>query len=110
MVSKASDDFPDPLTPVKTTRLLAGNVRSTFLRLCVRAPRTMSDCTADCFSEAITINDTAAAGVRQPEPVAPGGLVCYHRPESASFLSFTFQPRGDDRFVFVEPAIPSSSS
>src|SRR5215212_9437297 len=40
MVSKASDDFPDPLTPVMTTSERAGNVTSTFLRLCVRAPRT----------------------------------------------------------------------
>ncbi len=39
MVSKASDDFPDPLTPVMTTNDLGGMVRSTFLRLCVRAPR-----------------------------------------------------------------------
>ena len=38
MVSKASDDLPDPLTPVTTISLPAGRVRSTFLRLCVRAP------------------------------------------------------------------------
>ena len=40
MVSKASDDFPDPLTPVITTSARCGSVRSTFLRLWVRAPRT----------------------------------------------------------------------
>src|SRR5918996_1163074 len=39
MVSKASEDLPDPLTPVKTISCPAGRVRSTFLRLCVRAPR-----------------------------------------------------------------------
>src|ERR1700681_3129445 len=39
MVSKASDDFPDPDSPVKTTSLSRGISRSTFLRLCSRAPR-----------------------------------------------------------------------
>src|SRR5687767_3652092 len=42
MVSKASDDLPDPLTPVKTISCPAGSVRSTFFRLCVRAPRMTS--------------------------------------------------------------------
>src|SRR5215217_3129222 len=40
MVSKASDDFPEPETPVNTTRRSRGITRSTFLRLCSRAPRT----------------------------------------------------------------------
>ena len=40
MVSKASDDLPEPLTPVTMTSLPAGTVTSMFLRLCVRAPRT----------------------------------------------------------------------
>jgi hypothetical protein len=42
MVSKASEDFPDPLTPVMIASLPAGSVTSMFLRLCVRAPRTIS--------------------------------------------------------------------
>jgi hypothetical protein len=40
MVSKASDDLPDPLTPVMTTSLPVGKETETFLRLWVRAPRT----------------------------------------------------------------------
>src|SRR5258707_15366384 len=40
MVSKARDDFPDPLTPVMTISDRGGSVTSTFLRLWVRAPRT----------------------------------------------------------------------
>src|SRR5688572_7611994 len=40
MVSKASEDLPDPLTPVITIRDRDGSLRSTFLRLWVRAPRT----------------------------------------------------------------------
>src|SRR5712691_679824 len=45
MVSKASDDFPDPDSPVKTTSLSRGLVRSTSFRLCSRAPRmTISVC------------------------------------------------------------------
>src|ERR671935_3135007 len=45
MVSKASDDFPDPERPVKTTSLSRGMVRSMSLRLCSRAPlMTISVC------------------------------------------------------------------
>src|SRR5438128_2087899 len=39
MVSKASDDLPEPETPVMTTNLLRGMTTSMFLRLCSRAPR-----------------------------------------------------------------------
>src|SRR6266508_725928 len=39
MVSNASDDFPEPERPVKTIRRSRGSSRSTFLRLCSRAPR-----------------------------------------------------------------------
>src|SRR4051794_30932475 len=42
MVSKASDDLPDPLGPVITTSRSRGRVRLMFLRLCCRAPRTTS--------------------------------------------------------------------
>src|SRR5487761_1382204 len=38
MVSKASDDLPDPLRPVITTRRSRGISMSIFLRLCSRAP------------------------------------------------------------------------
>src|SRR5712692_7990372 len=40
MVSKASDDFPDPDRPVMTTRRFRGISTSMFLRLWTRAPRT----------------------------------------------------------------------
>src|SRR6267143_538454 len=39
MVSMASEDFPEPESPVKTTSLSRGIDRVTFLRLCSRAPR-----------------------------------------------------------------------
>src|SRR6185295_10671265 len=38
IVSKASDDLPDPLSPVITTSRSRGIVTSMFLRLCSRAP------------------------------------------------------------------------
>src|SRR5258708_5493688 len=38
-VSNASEDFPDPLTPVTTVSALCGISTLTFLRLCTRAPR-----------------------------------------------------------------------
>src|SRR5919106_2641543 len=43
MVSKASDDLPDPDRPVKTMSRSRGSSMLTFLRLCSRAPRTISD-------------------------------------------------------------------
>src|SRR5579863_231713 len=40
MVSKASEDLPDPLRPVITVNALRGMSTLMFLRLCWRAPRT----------------------------------------------------------------------
>src|SRR5690242_11308086 len=40
MVSNASEDLPDPETPVTTVNALCGISTSMFLRLWVRAPRT----------------------------------------------------------------------
>src|SRR5215813_13089113 len=39
MVSKASEDLPEPDRPVITTSRSRGRSRSTFFRLCSRAPR-----------------------------------------------------------------------
>src|ERR1700761_8673424 len=39
MVSNASEDLPEPDRPVNTTSLSRGISRSTFFRLCSRAPR-----------------------------------------------------------------------
>src|SRR5579872_4484500 len=41
MVSKASDDFPDPLNPVMTVKDCRGISTSIFFRLCWRAPCTV---------------------------------------------------------------------
>src|SRR5207253_9733005 len=43
MVSKASDDLPDPDTPVTTVKVLWGISKSMFFRLWTRAPRTTMD-------------------------------------------------------------------
>src|SRR5436190_23224403 len=40
MVSKASEDLPEPDKPVNTISASRGISRSTFFRLCSRAPRT----------------------------------------------------------------------
>jgi hypothetical protein len=39
-VSKANDDFPEPLTPVTTVSLPTGMEKEIFFRLLTRAPRT----------------------------------------------------------------------
>src|SRR5580692_10079317 len=41
MVSNARDDFPEPLSPVITVRVLRGISTSIFFRLCWRAPCTV---------------------------------------------------------------------
>src|SRR6185369_3824325 len=41
MVSNASEDFPDPLRPVITVRVLRGISTSIFFKLCWRAPCTV---------------------------------------------------------------------
>ena len=41
MVSKASDDLPDPLNPVITVSVLRGISTEMFFKLCWRAPRTV---------------------------------------------------------------------
>src|SRR5690606_30328487 len=41
MVSKASEDLPEPDRPVITIRLSRGSLTSMPFRLCSRAPRTM---------------------------------------------------------------------
>ena len=43
MVSKASDDFPEPESPVKTINFPLGRLTSTFFKLCVLAPRMSID-------------------------------------------------------------------
>ena len=77
MVSKASEDFPDPDKPVKTTRESRGRVMSTFRKLCSRAPRTIrwsvtstmlgagSDSPAFCAARTTargSVHERAAAG------------------------------------------------
>ena len=49
MVSNASDDFPDPETPLTTVSLPWGMSQEMFFRLCVRAPR-MTMASFDEFS------------------------------------------------------------
>src|SRR5260221_11988797 len=51
MVSKASDDLPEPDSPVITTRLSRGMSTSMFLRLCSRAPRTRICCMERVIAE-----------------------------------------------------------
>src|SRR6187399_2161898 len=61
MVSNASDDLPEPLTPVMMISLPEGNVTSTFFRLCVRAPRTTSGARVD----ALAVGEPTVANVRE---------------------------------------------
>src|ERR1043165_1069702 len=82
MVSKASDDLPDPETPVTTVSALCGTSKSMFLRLCTRAPRTtmLSLSCAPGFSNAFS--ETAILNLNRPILRSPihhgpqGGALC----------------------------------
>src|SRR6185312_7462720 len=74
MVSKASEDFPEPDRPVNTIMASRGRSRSTLRRLCSRAPfttrrdksgRTISVDT-DCFKSFLHITDAAARSAPWP--------------------------------------------
>src|SRR6185437_13745990 len=59
MVSNASEDLPEPDRPVNTTSLSRGISRSTFFRLCSRAPRMVIARLADpllCWRFALMIS------------------------------------------------------
>src|ERR1700756_5067381 len=58
MVSKASEDLPEPERPVNTTSLSRGISTSMFLRLCSRAPRMViaRKLDADCWRRAFRIS------------------------------------------------------
>src|SRR5918994_330842 len=66
MVSKASEDLPEPDSPVKTISFSRGSSRLTLRRLCSRAPRTTSE--SATTSEAI-----ASAHPRNACSIGVGG-------------------------------------
>src|ERR1700722_17068870 len=85
MVSKASEDLPEPDRPVITTRLSRGIATSMFLRLCSRAPRTTMDpaihdprsggswkIRADCVLELFCLYGPN----RRQRKARPRGVVC----------------------------------
>src|SRR5450755_3338765 len=84
MVSNASDDLPEPDSPVNTTSRSRGISRSTFLRLCSRAPRIVIARMAEpalvwrfaLITSSITGNsrrvDRAALGRVSPETAGTG--------------------------------------
>src|SRR5690606_15234211 len=102
MVSKASEDLPDPLTPVKTTSARGGSVRSTSLRLCVRAPRTISGCTAGVSLR--FLNPQWYFSARDPGNLSVctrGWPLLPSRRVRETFLCIHPEARDDDRSLFV---------
>src|SRR5215831_11466115 len=96
MVSKASEDFPEPESPVMQTSLFRGRRTVTSLRLCSRAPWTTSS------SEAITDpvyrggSDRTSVRYEQrkpPEQAEKGVWPVRARPPSSSGGRFDGTPR-----------------
>src|SRR3989304_4402764 len=79
MVSKASEDFPDPEMPVSTTNLSRGISTVTFFRLCSRAPRTMIR-SSGILSSAPPARHPAGAAPPPPAPAAPPRAAAPARP------------------------------
>src|ERR1700729_760846 len=67
MVSKASEDLPDPDRPVNTINRSRGRSRSMFLKLWVRAPRMRIFC-----MQPITIRPASRGVYRVPRGAANG--------------------------------------
>src|SRR5579884_2785407 len=90
MVSKASEDLPEPDSPVITTRLSRGRSTSMFLRLCSRAPRMrICCCMADRWGPENAPARLARAGgrrhrraVRNVDAVGGGRIRCRIRQEA----------------------------
>src|ERR1700728_2057048 len=70
MVSKASEDLPEPERPVNTIKRSRGKSRSMFFRLWVRAPRIRIFC-----MEPITIRPESRAG-KTPVPGIADAYLC----------------------------------
>src|SRR5215471_11337994 len=90
MVSKAREDFPDPLRPVMTVRVLRGISTSIFFKLCWRAPRTeilvIAIRTRSCIDLAPQRAKSAPMGVSDfrnvdgsPEMLESESAQCYSR-------------------------------
>src|SRR3954470_8446052 len=116
MVSKASDDLPDPLTPVITISERGGSVTSTFFRLCVRAPRTticplVSAMYVENSGGTGTLHGSAAMQSVQPrrgQTVLFCGGVCQSVCSSATCL--TARPRQSCESTCPASASPHQSS
>src|SRR5712692_7185863 len=110
MVSKASDDLPEPESPVNTTRRSRGIERLTFFRLCSRAPRMVmwSVGIGSSLQEegGAGGGDQAAARSLHPALADPGPPACmYHlslRPQTFARLG-----RGDEAELEVEAGVPA---
>src|SRR5438477_10931380 len=91
MVSNASDDLPEPLSPVITVRVLREISTLMFFRLCCRAPRTRIEVIAIRRVQPYRrVREVVGATIRPYHS-------CQHR---ASSLRVTLSFRCDDSFRF----------
>src|SRR5579875_1329036 len=83
MVSKASEDLPEPESPVITTRRSRGISRSRFLRLCSRAPLIMIRSAIAVLSDAIFHCTQGFPVQKDPLPYSPADC-----PASANYTIY----------------------
>src|SRR5271165_1744459 len=99
MVSKASEDLPEPERPVITISRLRGSVRSTFLRLCSRAPlmTIASSPRGAPFSERVTLGRHAGDARRFIFGGAPMRQVLAHGEQRSEAEPRPHDQRVDER-------------
>jgi len=73
MVSKASEDLPEPDTPLTTVSFPWGMSQEMFFRLCVRAPRMTIASFVDSRDE-IKLPDRVAPDSIGPDSIRPGSI------------------------------------
>src|SRR3954469_2078590 len=112
MVPKASEDLPEPDTPVNTASALRGMATSTSRRLFSRAPRTRTQWSAACGlapfvlmacscppERASTRRRADGSAHRRRAPAAQSGGKCVDRPAVGDALELVFSAVGEGEFA-----------
>src|SRR5664280_1801428 len=96
MVSKASEDLPDPESPVTTVSVLRGMETERLRRLCCRAPRTVMCVIAMLTGLAAHSTVPRGGEMANPQDTASGGARSC--PRSSGFVPGR---SAEGRFAFV---------
>src|SRR5579884_1427007 len=94
MVSKTSDDLPEPDTPVTTVSRLCGIASETSLRLWTRAPRMKMDSSKGMTQPGAASSIISGAAIRKGTGGA-GTIPPHHSPLNSESLCRSGRPRSE---------------